>query len=407
MAPKIKHVIHRISNNPVSDTLRTFLKDESISGKLILAATIVALLVVNSRWRTGYENFWHLNLGIGIGGWSLSQDLRHWVNEGLMAFFFLVVGLEIKRELVRGELRDLRMAALPVAAAIGGMIVPALLYLSVNQQPEAIKGWGIPIATDIAFAVGVLALLGRRVPLSLKLFLLTLAIVDDIGAIFIIALYYAEIIHFGYLFTSIGLVILLWLLRKQLLTRILVFLTFGIVLWVTTHLSGIHASIVGAALGLLAPIGKDPGRISVAQRLERLFLPLSTFVALPVFAFANAGIVFSGVSLAGQLATPVMQGIVLGLVGGKVLGIFGASLLFVKLGIAKLPQDVRWPHIFGVGLIAGIGFTVSIFITELAFGKNQQLIETAKLSILIASTLSALLGSIVLLSTQQKTQQNS
>jgi Na+:H+ antiporter, NhaA family len=406
MAPKIKHVLHRLNNTLVSDTLRTFLKDESISGKLILAATVLALLVVNSRWRAGYEDFWHLNLGIGIGGWSLSQDLRHWVNEGLMAFFFLVVGLEIKRELVRGELRDLQMAALPVAAAIGGMIVPALLYLSLNHEPEAMRGWGIPIATDIAFAVGVLALLGRRVPLSLKLFLLTLAIVDDIGAIFIIALYYAEIIHYGYLFASLGLVILLWLLRKKLLTHILVFMAFGTVLWVTTHLSGIHASIVGAALGLLAPISKDPGKVSVAQRLERLILPISTLVALPVFAFANAGIVLAGQAFTNHLATPVMQGIILGLVGGKVLGIFGASLLFVKLGIAKLPNSVRWPHIFGVGLIAGIGFTVSIFITELAFGKNQQLIEIAKLSIFIASTLSALLGCLVLLVTKHKEIQN-
>jgi Na+:H+ antiporter, NhaA family len=406
MAPKIKHVLHRLNNTLVSDTLRTFLKDESISGKLILAATVLALLVVNSRWRAGYEDFWHLNLGIGIGGWSLSQDLRHWVNEGLMAFFFLVVGLEIKRELVRGELRDLQMAALPVAAAIGGMIVPALLYLSLNHEPEAMRGCGIPIATDIAFAVGVLALLGRRVPLSLKLFLLTLAIVDDIGAIFIIALYYAEIIHYGYLFASLGLVILLWLLRKKLLTHILVFMAFGTVLWVTTHLSGIHASIVGAALGLLAPISKDPGKVSVAQRLERLILPISTLVALPVFAFANAGIVLAGQAFTNHLATPVMQGIILGLVGGKVLGIFGASLLFVKLGIAKLPNSVRWPHIFGVGLIAGIGFTVSIFITELAFGKNQQLIEIAKLSIFIASTLSALLGCLVLLVTKHKEIQN-
>lgn len=397
MAPKIKHVIHRLRNNAISDVLRTFLKDESISGKLILAATVLALLAVNSSWREIYEHVWHLKLSIGLGDWSLSQDLRHWINEGLMAFFFLVVGLEIKRELVRGELRDLRAAILPIGAAIGGMIVPAALYLALNRGPEAIRGWGIPIATDIAFAVGILMLFGRRVPLSLRLFLLTLAIVDDIGAIFVIALYYAEIIHYGYLFTSLGLALFIWSLRKRLGNHLLIFLALGTTLWVTTHLSGIHASIVGAMLGLLAPIAESGAKVSVAQRLERMFLPISTFIALPVFAFANAGIVISSEAFTGQLATPVMQGIILGLVGGKVLGIFGASLLLVKLGIVKLPEGVRWPHIFGAGLIAGIGFTVSIFITELAFGDNHQLIETAKLSIFIASTLSALLGSAILL----------
>jgi Na+:H+ antiporter, NhaA family len=402
VAPKIKHAIHRLSNNRVSSIFKTFLKDESISGKLILGATVLALFVVNSNWRHSYEMIWQLDLGIGLGSWSLSQDLRHWINEGLMAFFFLVVGLEIKRELVRGELQDLRAAILPVGAAIGGMLVPAVFYLSLNQDPEAIKGWGIPIATDIAFAVGVLMLLGRRVPLSLKLFLLTLAIVDDIGAIFVIALYYAEIIHYGYLFASIGLVIVVWLLRKRLINHLSIFLILGTVLWVTTHLSGIHASIVGAALGLLAPMTKDVARISVAQRLEKLFLPLSTFIALPVFAFANAGIVVTLDSFANQVGGTVMQGIVLGLVGGKVLGIFGASLLLVKIGVARLPEGVRWPHIMGVGLIAGIGFTVSIFITELAFSNNHQLIETAKISIFLASILSAILGSLVLLGTKHK-----
>lgn len=389
-------------NNRITYIFRVFLKDEAISGKLILGATILALAVVNSPFRNTYENFWNLELSLGLGSWSLSHNLRHWVNEGLMAFFFLVVGLEIKRELVRGELNDIRAAALPIGAAIGGMIVPAALYLIVNDDPAAMRGWGIPIATDIAFAVGILMLLGRRVPLSLKLFLLTLAIVDDIGAIFVIALFYAEIIHFGFLAAAAALVILMLCLHKRLLNHLLIFLSLGAVLWVFTHLSGIHASIVGAVLGLIAPIGKNSSHVTVAQKLERLFLPVSTFIALPIFAFANAGIVFSSAAFSSQLATPVMQGIILGLVAGKVLGILLATFLLVRLGVAKLPKEMRWPHIFGVGLIAGIGFTVSIFITELAFAGNQQLIETAKLSIFVASIMSAALGSTVLFITRPK-----
>lgn len=397
MEEKIKTIVYKLHPKHVSALFASFLKDESISGKLILVASVLAMLVVNSSLNGTYDSFWHLDFGFGLGNWGLTQDLRHWVNEGLMSFFFLTVGLEIKRELVRGELRDLKLVRLPIAAAIGGMLVPALIYASLNMNPEVIRGWGIPIATDIAFAVGILMLLGKRVPLALKLFLLTLAIADDIGAIFVIALFYAEIIHYGYLFASIIILIATWIFRKKLTGRVELFIVIGAILWVTTHLSGIHASIVGAAIGLLAPLPQaDSGR-SVAERLEKLFLPISTFVVLPVFAFANAGVVLSSNIFTNHASISVIWGVILGLAVGKVVGIVAATWLMVKIGAARLPNNTTWSHIIGVGFIAGIGFTVSIFMTELAFGSNEQLLETAKISIFIASIISALLGSAVLL----------
>ncbi len=403
MKEKVRHIISRLHPRRVPELLNTFLKDESISGKLILLATVAALVVVNSPWREAYHNFWQLSLSIGIGNWGLGQDLRHWVSEGLMSFFFLVVGLEIRREIIKGELQDRRKAVLPIAAALGGMVLPAIIYLSLNMDPEVVRGWGIPIATDIAFAAGILMLLGRRVPLALKVFLLTLAIADDIGAIIVIGLFYAEIIHFGYLFVSIALLVGMWLLRKRFIGRLGLFLALGIVLWVTTHLSGIHASIVGVAIGLLTPLGVDRYGRSMAERLEKLFLPLSTFVALPIFAFANAGVVLSTRAFDTASSSTVMLGVILGLVLGKVIGITLATWAMVQSGYTRLPTDVNWSHIIGVGFIAGIGFTVSIFITELAFGADPQLVETAKISIFIASSLSALLGSLILLRTKKLT----
>jgi len=397
MKDKLYHRIAILHPQQLTALLGKFLKDEAISGKLILIAAVIALIVANSPLLGIYESFWRLNLNIGPAGWSVSQDLRHWVNEGLMAVFFLVVGLEIKRELISGELRDLRVAALPIIAAIGGMIVPALIYESLNTGPEVSRGWGIPIATDIAFAVGVLMLLGKRVPLSLKLFLLTLAIADDIGAIIVIALFYAEVIHGGYLFASLLLIVGLWVFRKWLIGRLWLFSAVGVVLWITTHHSGIHASIVGAALGLLAPHATKPSEISVAERLEHACLPISTFVALPMFAFASAGVVLSLGAFDGSASGSVMWGIVCGLVAGKMLGIVGATWLMVVFGKARLPKDTGWAHIYGVGLIAGIGFTVSMFVTELAFGHNEPLLQIAKISIFMASAGSAVLGSIVLM----------
>lgn len=394
MKEKVQNLVSKIHPKRVASLFDTFLKDETIGGKLILVAALLSLIVVNSPLSDEFSRFWHLPFSIGLGGWSLSLDLRHWVNEGLMAFFFLVVGLEIKRELVKGELRDIKTAILPVGAAVGGMLVPALVYLAFNLDSGAIHGWGIPIATDIAFAVAVLSLLSKRVPVSLKIFLLTLAIADDIGAIFVIALFYAEIINYWYLAASFILAIGIYLFRKQIAYRLLLVSLLSVILWVVTHLSGIHASIVGAVMGLIAPVAVSGEKVGVSEKVEKLLLPVTTFFILPVFAFANAGFPISADALTTNQS--ILWGVFFGLVAGKVIGITLASWLLVRLKVAQLPEGVAWKHIIGIGFIAGIGFTVSIFITELAFLDNQAFIITAKMGIFIASATSALLGYIFL-----------
>ena len=383
--------------------VQTFLDDETTSGKLIIFFAILALIVVNSPLVGIYDSFWTTKFTVGFDAFNITQDLRHWVSEGLMSIFFLVVGLEIKRELVNGELRDPRKASLPIAAAIGGMIVPAVFYFAFNMDSEVVKGWGIPIATDIAFAVGVLALLGRRVPLALKLFLLTLAIVDDILAIFVIALFYAEIINYYFLAISAGIILATWIFRKHLTTHITIFIIIGVVLWLTTHKSGIHASIVGAVMGLLAPVAHNVRGYSVNKKLEEWFLPVSTFVVVPLFAFASAGVVLSTAVFDHPSTSSIMIGVIGGLVVGKLVGITGATWLMVKFGYAKLPEGVHMLQVAGVALVAGIGFTVSIFITELAFD-DLALQDLAKISIFIASALAAILGiSMLYFSSKTKT----
>lgn len=394
MKEKVKNLAIKLHPKRVATIFETFLKDESIGGKLILIAALLSLLVVNSPLREAFNSFWHTQLTLGIGSWSLSLDLKHWLNEGLMAFFFLVVGLEIKRELVKGELRDLKTAILPIGAAIGGMVVPAVIYLIFNYNTDAVQGWGIPLATDIAFAVAVLSLLSNRVPLSLKIFLLTLAIADDIGAIFVIALFYAEIINYWYLGASFVIATCIFIFRKQLTYKLLLVSLFGVLLWVSTHLSGIHASIVGAVMGFLAPVAKSNNKIGVSEKVEKFFLPITTFFVLPIFAFANAGFTISTNALSANQS--VLLGVFFGLVFGKVIGITLASWILVKLKVAQLPVGVSWKHIIGIGFIAGIGFTVSIFITELAFIDSQEFITTAKISIFIASLISGVLGVLTL-----------
>ena len=394
MKQKVKSLALNLHPKRVASVLDTFLKDESIGGKLILFAALLSLIVVNSPFNDEFNNFWHTKLSIGSGSWGLTLDLRHWVNEGLMAFFFLVVGLEIKRELVKGELKNKKSAILPIGAAIGGMIVPALFYALLNFNSQATQGWGIPIATDIAFAVAVLSLLSNRVPTSLKVFLLTLAIADDIGAIFVIALFYAEIINYWYLAASFLLAICIFLFRKRLTYRIFLVSLAGVLLWTTTHLSGIHASIIGAIMGFLAPISASSDKVAAAEKAEKFFLPITTFFILPIFALANAGFKISTDALTAN--SSILWGIFFGLVFGKVIGISLASWLLVKLNFAQLPNGVNWRHVIGIGFIAGIGFTVSIFITELAFSDNQSFLNTAKTGIFIASAISALLGYTIL-----------
>lgn len=403
MKEKVKSLVLKLHPKQVATLFDTFLKDESIGGKLILLAAILSLIVVNSPLRDVFNNLWHTKISIGLENWALTLDLRHWVNEGLMAFFFLVVGLEIKRELVKGELKNKKSAILPIGAAVGGMIIPAFIYLLFNFSTDAIQGWGIPIATDIAFAIAILSLLSNRVPTALKIFLLTLAIADDIGAIFVIALFYAEIINYWYLAASFILAIGIFLFRKQLTYRIFLVSLAGVLLWTTTHLSGIHASIIGAIMGFLAPISVSSDNVSVAEKAEKFFLPITTFFILPVFAFANAGFTISANALTTNQS--ILWGIFFGLVIGKVIGISLTSWFLVKLNFAQLPNGVGWKHIIGIGFIAGIGFTVSIFITELAFSGNQSFLNTAKMGIFIASAVSALLGYIVLRTTKSSTHE--
>lgn len=397
MKQKAKHLVSRLHPRHVNNLLRTFLKDETISGKLILVAAILALLIVNLPLGSTYENFWQTQFSLQFNGWTLSNDLRHWVNDALMAIFFLVVGLEIKRELVEGELSTFRSAALPIGAALGGMLVPSLIYFSINPSGEAAKGWGVPIATDIAFAVGALALLGSRISSSLKVFLLTLAIADDIGAIVVITVFYAASVNLIWLAVAAVIFLIMMLTNKYEASNMGLFIVLGFGLWLAIQSAGIHGSIAGAIVGFLAPL--TPGKTqesSIAERLERACLPVATLIIVPLFVFANAGLKFSSSITEGPGSMGVVLGVVAGLVVGKVTGVLAATWLLVKLKIAYLPKGVRWPDIGGIGLLAGIGFTVSIFIAELAFSPNFQLTEAAKLGIMIGSIVSACLGILVL-----------
>lgn len=393
---KIKHLAKRMHPAQIPALVRYLLRDEAISGRLIVGATVLALLAANTALGSVYNELWQTKLTIGVGDWTIAKDFRHWINEALMALFFLVVGLELKRELVQGELRKFKTALLPFAAAIGGMIIPASIFMSFNAGSASSSGWAIPMATDIAFAIGILALLGRRIPSSVRLFLLTLAIVDDIGAVIVIAIFYSAGINVALLLLAGSLAVALVLLRRSKLLTMPVFIIAAILLWTVIDASGVHASIAGALIGLLAPITLHPVRqTSVAERLERFAIPISTLLVVPLFAFANTGVVLSLSSFRGDDAVPIAAGIILGLVVGKVVGIVGASWLMVRLGYAKLPSGANWNHIVGVGFLAGIGFTVAIFVTELAFMDERHII-IAKISIFIASIVSALVGLLVL-----------
>ena len=400
MPNKIKsaatYLPHRLNS-----VVNLLLRDEAISGKILLAAALLALIVVNSPLLNIYESFWHTNLSIGLGEFSLSEDLRHWMNDGLMVIFFLVVGLEIKREMVKGELRNPKKAILPIAAAVGGMIVPVLIYLVFNFGSETARGWGIPVATDIAFAIGVLALIGSRVPSSLKVFLLTLAIVDDLLAILIIAIFYTAQINQAALAAAFAIIAMLLVSRKLWPNSIVPYVVLGACLWAALHKSGIHPTIAGALVGFLAPL-KAGDLPSIAERLETAMIPISTFVVIPLFAFANSGVVFSGISFTSEI-NPILAGTIFGLVLGKPLGVLAVAFLLTKFNIATLPKGVTWGHMLGVGLLAGIGFTVSIFITELAFVSNQQYISAAKVGIIIASVLAAVAGALTLILQRKKT----
>ena len=375
-----------------------FVHVEVLSGIVLALATVVALVLANVA-TAGYEEFWHTSLKVGVGDLAIDETLQHWVNDGLMTLFFFVVGLEIKRELVVGDLRDRQTAALPVAAAVGGMVVPALIFVALNLGGEGIDGWAIPMATDIAFALAVLAIVGSKAPKELKLFLLTLAIVDDIGAIVVIALFYGEGIDLRWLAGTGAVIVVIVLMRLASLVHPAWYVLPGVALWVVTFESGVHATIAGVILGLLTPTGPVAGREVLVELEDRLH-PWSSFLVVPVFALANAGVVLDRASLEAAVTGTVAWGVVLGLVVGKPLGIMTSSALAVRLRIGVLPAGVALRHLMGLSLIAGIGFTVSLFVADLAFA--GELLGEAKVAILAASVLAAAGGSILVRSTVPK-----
>ncbi|WP_372790865.1 Na+/H+ antiporter NhaA [Paraconexibacter sp.] len=378
----------------VVDPLTEFLHDEAAGGIALAIATVVALVWANSTFSDEYLSLWDTKLTLGIGAAVISEDLRHWVNDGLMAMFFFIVGLEIKRELVCGELQDRRSAALPIMAAAGGVAVPALIFTAITLGTDSIDGWAIPAATDIAFAIGVLALLGDRISPGLKLFLLTIAIVDDIVAIVIIAVFYSKGLALGWLAIAVAALLSVLVLQRLGATRPWHYIPIALVAWVATHESGVHATIAGVALGLLTPTGKIAGR-RVLEDLEHRLHPISAFAIVPLFALANAGVDLGGGAIGDAASSRLAWAIVAGLVLGKLIGIAGATFLGLRLGWGTLPDQVTKAQVWGVAALGGIGFTVSLFIADLAYD-DAALVDTAKIGILAGSILSGLVGIAIL-----------
>ena len=378
-----------------------FARLEASGGILLIGCTVVALVWANSPWAGSYFHLWHTDLTFGFAGKLLSEPLHFWINDGLMALFFLLVGLEIKRETLVGELASFRKAALPIAAALGGMIVPAGLYVLFNHGGPGASGWGIPMATDIAFALGVLALLGDRVPTSLKVFLAALAIADDIGAVLVIAFFYTEQISWISLGVGGFFFVALIAANRAGARHPLIYAVLGIGLWLAFLQSGIHATVAGVLLAITIPArqrfnsGASERTESPMLRFEHALLPWNKYVIMPVFALANAGVVL-GTGAAKSLVDPISLGVICGLVLGKPIGIVLFSWLATQSRLATMLDGVSWRQIVGVGMLGGIGFTMSLFIANLAFGTAPAL-EMAKVSILAASVISGLTGTLVLM----------
>jgi NhaA family Na+:H+ antiporter len=408
--------------------LREYLREEAAGGVVLMAAAALALGWANSPWRAAYDALWQTPLAVRLGRFAIQADLRHWVSDGLMTLFFLVVGLEIKRELVAGELRTWRRAALPVVAAAGGMAVPALIYAAANAGRPGAPGWGVPMATDIAFALGVLALLGSRVPAALKVFLLTLAVVDDLGSIAVVALFYSRGVDLGALAVAAGLLVLVAVLVRARVWWLPLHVGLGAALWLTLWHSGVSPALAGVAMGLLTParptappgvardrggalageLAADPhpprlremlrearGTVPLAERLAHDLHPASAFLVVPLFALANAGVSLEGGGLAAPGAGAVLGGVLAGRVLGKLAGIGAAAWLAVRLGLAVRPHATSWPQLAGVATVAGIGFTVPLFVADLAFPEGQ-FQAPVRLGLLLASVVAGAAGALVL-----------
>jgi NhaA family Na+:H+ antiporter len=419
--------------NPIQE----FMHAETSGGIVLIICTIIALVWANSPFAESYHHLWHTYLTFDFGGFMLKHSLHHWINDGLMVIFFFVVGLEIKRELLVGELSSAKKAALPVAGALGGMILPAIIYFSLNAGKEGAAGWGIPMATDIAFVVGIMALLGPKFPFSLKIFILALAIVDDIGAVLVIAIFYTAEISFSALLVGGAILILLIIFNRIGVRSLIVYTITAIALWLAFLESGVHATVAGVLLAFTIPVSSrvntkkftnetkelldefdksgehgenvltNERRLGIVQsiesncekiltplqRFEHLLHPWVAFFIMPVFALANAGVSI-GNNFANALFDPISLGIILGLFIGKQVGIFGFSFIAIKLGIASKPDGVNYTKMYGAGVLAGIGFTMSLFIANLAFS-SEELLNIAKVGVLTASLIAGIVGFIV------------
>ena len=372
---------------------KKFFQSGKVGGIILLVCVIISLLIANSSQKDNFSELLAQNLGFNIGKLSLKYSVAVWINDGLMAIFFLLVGLEIKRELIEGELSTLKKASLPVLAAIGGMATPALIYFFFNKGESTASGWGIPMATDIAFALAIIALLGKNVPTSLKIFLAALAIADDLGAILVIAIFYTAQIHWSYLLMAGIVFALLLALNYFKVTSLWFYLIPGVFLWYFVHHSGIHATIAGVVLAFTIPTN-DTAIESPLEKLEHFLTVPVNFLIMPIFALANTNITFEKGMVSG-LASPLGFGIILGLFSGKTLGVSLMSWFAVKIKLAKLPSGANWKHIIGVGMLAGIGFTMSIFISLVSFNDAAHIVE-AKFAILCASVFSGIVGFIYL-----------
>lgn len=373
----------------MNDMIRDFFKMESAGGILLVIAAAIAMTIANTSLNDAYQGFLHT--------YVFGMSVSHWINDGLMAVFFLLIGLEVKRELLEGALKSKETAIFPAIAAVGGMLAPALVYIMFNYgDAQAIQGWAIPAATDIAFALGIMALLGKRVPVSLKVFLLALAIIDDLGVVVIIALFYTGDLSTSALAVGFAMTAALFILNAKKVTKLTPYMIVGAILWFAVLKSGVHATLAGVVIGFAIPLQGKKGEHSPLKHMEHALHPYVAFGILPLFAFANAGISLEGVSMDG-LTSMLPLGIALGLLVGKPLGIFSFSWLAVKSGVAKLPEGINFVHIFAVSVLCGIGFTMSIFISSLAFGSvNVEFDTYARLGILMGSTTAAVLGYFLL-----------
>ena len=386
----------------ITTPFKWFFKLESASGLLLLVAAIIALILSNSNLSEYYFNILKTHIFIGVQNFGLDLSILHWINDVLMCIFFFIVTLEIKREFIHGELSRPKQASLPIIAAIGGMAVPAIIYVIINfETGNTLRGWAIPSATDIAFSIGVLSLLGKRVPISLKIFLMALAIIDDLGAIIIIAFFYSTELQYIYLILMIGSFLALFIINKFGIKKFAPYFLIGLFLWYFTHESGIHSTISGVILALTIPHRVHEKDFSLLLKLEHILSPYVAFGIMPLFALANAGVSLEGVSL-NTLMTPVPLGILCGLFFGKQIGVYLFSYLSIKLKFAEMPTNSNWIKFYGVGILTGIGFTMSLFVGNLAFIENTQHMDGVKIGVLCGSLLSAIVGYFLLLIVSNK-----